>query len=156
MKLVALLSAFLPLLNFLQYCILQSFWLRRARPPPHHFPVAIDEELLKIPFDALQTHEPRFLALHPLPHWLGVVSVDVGLAQDGEGDTVVELTETLDLLVGAGVLGQELVAGETQDLELVRVLGLDLLVERFQAGVLGGEAALGGGVDRQHHLALVL
>lgn len=73
-----------------------------------------------------------------------------------EADAVVDLAEVLDLVVGAGLLGAELVAGEADNLELVRVLLLDLVVQGLEPAVLGGEAALGGGVDDEHDLALVL
>ncbi len=41
----------------------------------------------------------------------------------------------------------ELVAGESEDDEVVRVVGLDFLVELLEAFELRGEAALGGRVD---------
>lgn len=72
-----------------------------------------------------------------------------------EADAVVDLAEALDLVVGPGLLGPELVAREAEDLEVLRVLGLDVLVELLEAGVLGREAALGGRVDDEYHLVLV-
>lgn len=92
---------------------------RGARPSLLDVSISSDQELLKVPLDPLQTQKARLLRLHPLPHGLGVVSVDIGLAQDGEGDAVVELTEALNLVVAARVLTTELVAGETDDLEVV-------------------------------------
>lgn len=62
----------------------------------------------------------------------------------------------MDLVVGAGVLGVELVTGKAEKDELVRVFGGDFLVEGFEAGELGCEAAFGGGVDHEDYFALVL
>lgn len=59
---------------------------------------------------------------------------------------MVDLAKALNLVVGAGLLAAKLVAREAEDDE---ALVLVLLVELFEAGVLRGEAALGGGVDDQ-------
>ena len=58
----------------------------------------------------------------------------------------------MDLVVGAGVLAAELVAGEAEDDELVGVFGLDVLVQGLEAFELRGEAAFGGGVDGEDYL----
>jgi len=62
----------------------------------------------------------------------------------------------LDLVVGAGVLRAELVTGKAKKDELVRVFGGDFLVEGFEAGELGCEAAFGGSVDHEDYFAPVL
>lgn len=49
-----------------------------------------------------------------------------------------------------------MVAGETQNGEVVRVLLLQILVQLLETGVLRGETALGGSVDDEDDLALVL
>ena len=59
----------------------------------------------------------------------------------------------LDGVVVARVLGHELVAREAEDEELVGVGGGDFFVEGFEAFELGGEAALGGGVDDEDDFA---
>lgn len=64
------------------------------------------------------------------------------------------MAEVLDLVIGPGLLGAELVTRKPEDLEVLRVLGLDVLVELLKAGVLGRETAFGGGVDDEHDLAL--
>lgn len=92
----------------------------------------------------------------PLVQRVRIVAVDVDLAEDGEGDFLVQGAEVLNLLVGAGLLAAELVAGEADDCEVVGVLLLDLLVDGLEVLVLVGEAALGGGVDDQDDLALVV
>ena len=93
------------------------------------------------------------LALQPLVDGVGAVAIDLDLRHQREGDAVVDAAELLDLLVGAGLLMAELVAGEADDDES---LVLILLVERLEAVVLRGEAALAGGVDDEQHLALVV
>jgi hypothetical protein len=136
--------------------LLQAFGLGRAGPAALDLAVAADEELLKVPLDPLQAHEARLFVLKPLIEWIGLIAVDVNLAQDREGHTIVDLAEALNLLVGAGVLATELVAGEAKNDEVIRVLLLDALVKLLEPLELGGEAALGGGVDNQDYLALVL
>lgn len=132
---------------------LEVLGLRQARPPLNDLAVPANEELLKVPLDTLESHDAGLLLLKPLEDGLGLVAVDVNLAQDGETDAVVDEAELLDVVVGPGVLTAELVAGEAQDGE-VRVGGVHLLVELFEALELRGEAALGGGVDDEDDLAL--
>lgn len=104
---------------------LQGLWLCGAGPPALDLAVLADQKLFKVPLDPLESHEARLLALHPLEDGLGLVAVDVGLAEHGERDAVVELAELLDCVVAAGVLGAELVAGETEEFDVVGVGGLE-------------------------------
>lgn len=97
-----------------------------AGPPRLNLAILSNKEFLKIPLDALEPH-PRLLTLQPLKHGLSVVSIDVYFPHDGETDAVVYLAEGLDFVVGAGVLGAELVAGESEDFETVGVFGFELL-----------------------------
>lgn len=139
--------------NLLQHITLQGLWLLRTRPPLHDLPVSANQELLKVPLDALHAHQARLLALDVLPQRVRIIAVDLRLTEDGEGDAVVDLAELLDLVVGCWLLAAELVAGEAEDDELAWVRGFDLLVERFEAAVLGGEATLGRGVDDEEDFA---
>ena len=82
-----------------------------------------------------------------------VGAVDLDLCHKGEGDAVVEAAELGDLLVGAGLLVRELVAGEADDDQSLLLI---LLIKGLQAIVLRGEAALGCGVDNHKDLAFVL
>lgn len=148
--------ALLLLLQLLQHCLLQRLRLSRGRPAFLDLAVPADEELFKVPLDALEAHEAGLLVLEPAEDGAGRVAVDVDLLQDGEGDAVVDLAEALDVVVGAGLLGAELVAREAQDDKVVAVLGPHVLVQLLQARVLRREAALGRRVDHQHHLALVV
>jgi hypothetical protein len=105
---------------------LNRLGLRSARPPALHLAVLANEEFLKVPLDALQTHEARLLLLHPLPDGLGVAAVDFGLAEDFVGDFVAEDAEVLDFLVGARVLAAELVAREGEDFKGFGVGGFEV------------------------------
>jgi hypothetical protein len=105
---------------------LQSLRLSSTRPSALNLTILANQELFKVPLDSLQTHETGLLCLHPLEYGLGLVAVDVGFAEDGETDAVVELAEFLDGVVGAGVLGAELVAGESDDFDVVGVGGFEL------------------------------
>lgn len=105
---------------------LDTLRLGGAGPAALDLAVLADEELLKVPLDALQAHEAGLLLLHPLPHGLGAAAVDLCLAEDLVGDFVAEDAEGLDLLVGARVLAAELVAGEGEDFEVGGVGGFDV------------------------------
>lgn len=100
--------------------------LSGAGPAALDLAVLADEELLKVPLDALQTHEAGLLLLHPLPNGLRAVAVDLGLAEDLVGDFVADDAEVLDFFVGAGVLAAELVAGEREDFEVAGVGGFEV------------------------------
>lgn len=136
--------------------LLKRLRLGSASPTALDLSIATNEELFKVPLDALKTKQTGLLLLEPGPERVGSVTVDLGLLHDGESDAVVDLAEALNLLVGARLLGSELVAGEAEDDEIFRVLLLDFGPELLQTGVLRGEAALGGSVDDEDDLALVI
>jgi len=145
------------LAKLLENGLLERLWLGDAGPAALDLAVAADEELFKVPLDSLHAEKTRLLGLEPLEQRLGLVAVDVDLAHDGEGDAVVELAELLDVIVGPGLLAAKLVAGEAEDDKVLAVgLGLDVLPELLEAGVLRGEAALGGRVDDEDDLVGVL
>ena len=106
-------------------------WGRGAAKQEKTYPVPAHQELFKIPLDPLEAQQARRLRLEPLVHRLRPVAVDLRLAQDGERDAVVAQAEGLDGVVVARVLLIELVAGEAEDEEVVRVGGFDFLVEGF-------------------------
>lgn len=104
---------------------LQALGLGGGSPSALDLAILANQEFFKVPLDSLQAHETGLLALHPLEDGLGLVAVDVGFAEDGEGDAVVELAELLDGVIVAGVLGAELVAGEAEEFNVVGVGGLE-------------------------------
>ena len=62
-----------------------------------------------------------FLLLEEFIEGLGVVAVDLNLLELREIGAIVELAELMDAFVGAGRLLSELVAGEVEDFEALRV-----------------------------------
>jgi hypothetical protein len=52
----------------------------------------------------------------------------INFAQHRKANTIVQLAELLDLIVGAWVLSAELVAREADDFEVIWVLALHILV----------------------------
>jgi hypothetical protein len=81
---------------------LQVLRLLRARPPVLDFAIAPNQKLLKVPLDALQSHQPGLLVLEPLKRRLRIAAVDVDFAEHGERHAVVELAEFLDVVVACG------------------------------------------------------
>lgn len=141
------------LFNLLDDRLLQSLGLGDGGPTTDDLTVGRDKELFKVPLDALQAEYTGHSVLHPGKDGRGLVAVDVQLAEHGEGNAIVDLAEGLDLVVGTGVLAAELVAGESEDFKVLRVLRLELLVEFLEALELRSEATLGGGVDGEDDLA---
>lgn len=80
----------------------------------------------------------------------------INLAQHGKTNTIVDLAKRLNLVVGARVLAAKLVAGETENLKVVGVLGLEFLVQLLEAFKLGCEAAFGRRVHDQDDFAVEL
>ena len=127
----------LSLLNFLDKRVLQRLRLGERRVAGDDLSIGANNELLEVPLDGLDAHDTGHLFLQPSEDGGGVFAVHVELPEDGESDAVVELAEGLDVVVGAGVLAVELVAGEAEDGEVFRVALLQLLVELLEAFELG-------------------
>jgi hypothetical protein len=83
----------LSLLNLLHNNLLQTLRLRRASPPPLDLPIPPDQKFLKIPLHPLHAHQPWIFLLHPLPHLLRLLAIDIRLPQDGESNSIVELAK---------------------------------------------------------------
>jgi len=142
------------LLDLLDNRPLQRLGLGKSSPARDNLSISANEELLKVPLDVLDAHDTGLLLLHPGEDGCRILAVDVQLAEDREGHAVVDLAEGLDVIVGAGVLVVELVAGKAEDGELVRVALVQVLEQLLEAFELGCEAALGRGVDGEDDLAL--
>jgi hypothetical protein len=115
-------------LTLLLDLLLKTLRLGGRGPAAFDLAVTTDEELLEVPLDTLYAEEAGLLVLQPLPDGLGLFTVDLNLAKDGEGDAVVDLAELLDLIVATGILAAKLVAGEAEDDEVIRVFSGDALV----------------------------
>ena len=116
---------------------LDSIGLGGTRPASLDLSIPSDQELLKVPLNARKAQETGLLRLEPLEDRVRVGAVDVRLLHDGEADAIVDLAEGLNLVVGARVLTSELVAGKTEDGEVVAVLladgGVELLEVKTRA-----------------------
>ena len=64
-------------LNLLDNIRPQILRLLSARPAPLDFSILADQELLKVPLDALQAHQAGLLVLEPLEGRVGFVAVDL-------------------------------------------------------------------------------
>lgn len=141
-------------LQLLQNRLLQRLGLSSARPPSLNLAIASHQPLLKVPLHPLHAQQTRLLRLQPLKQRTRLVTIDIRLTHDRERHAIVNLAEGLDIIVGTGLLGAELVAWEPKDLEVVAVLGFEVFVELLETFILWGETALGGGVDDEGHFAL--
>lgn len=112
--------------------------------------VAADEEFAEVPFHV--TGELRGRAGEGGVEGVLVRAFDVELVEEGEGDVVFAGAEFFDLVVGAGFLSAELVAGEAEDDE---ALVFEFPVGGFEGFVLRGVAAFGGDVDDEEDFAFV-
>src|SRR5689334_24968925 len=119
-----------------------------GREPGDDGAVAGDKELLEVPL-----HVPVGALLIGRPGQglvdrVALVAVDVDLLGERERHAVRRRAELRDLLGRAGLLAEELVAGEPDDRQAVVALR-----EALQAGVLRREPALARHVDQQGRLA---
>jgi len=78
---------------------------------------------------------------------------DGDLGEEREGDGIFGGAELGDFLIGAGLLACEVVGGKAEDDEAAIFV---LLIERFEGGVLRGEAAFAGDVDDEENFAGVV
>ncbi len=76
-----------------------------------------------------------------------MLAVDIRLAHNWEGDSIIDLAEALDIIISSGFLTTELVARESENDEVIWVGSFDFLIQVLEAFVLRSEAALGSGVD---------
>lgn len=118
-----------------------------------HRPVAVDQELGKVPLDRLAAQEARLLRLEVGVERVGVGAVHLDLGEDREAHAVGERAELADRGGVAGLLGAELIARKAKDDETVVLVAP---VQLLKPGVLRGEAAATRDVDDQQHLAAIV
>ena len=142
--------------------------------PADHIAFPVHQELGEIPLDAVVAEELAELRLEPRLESLALkalkaqeglfaakvvvqrmscLSPDVDLLEHLERYVVIAGAEALDLLVGAGLLTAELVAGESQYFKALRFV---LFIETFQALILSREPSLAGYVHDQKDLAFIV
>ena len=115
-----------------------------------HAAIFADQKFGEIPFDGLAAQETWGLCGQPLVERVGVAAIDLDFFHHGEGHTVIALAETANVWVRAWILAAKLIAGKS---EQGQALACVVLVQFFQSGELGGEAAGTRGVNDQHDLA---
>ena len=125
------------------------FRRRLGREALDHLAGAIDEELAEVPGDVLVAIRIRVPVLEEAVEIASAVAVDLDLGEHRELGAVVGTGELEDLRVGPGLLGPELVAGESEDVEAAAVI---VFVKGTQTCVLRGKASLGGDVHHQTDL----
>ena len=112
--------------------------------------MATDEELTEVPFygawgGGLGAGERGIEGML-------VVSFDMDFVEEGKGDGVFRGAELFNFGIGSRFLGTEVIAGEAEDDEALVVI---LAGERFEGGVLGSEATIGGDIDDEESFACV-
>src|SRR5580698_5292678 len=78
-------------------------------------------------------------------------AVHLDLRRQGKAHSKIDRTESLNFRRRAGLLGTELIAGKSDDGE---ILGIEFFVQIFEPGILRRVAALAGHIHRESHLAL--
>lgn len=116
--------------------------------------LGVEDELGEVPGDHLGGAGLLVVQLAVVPEvdeeGVGVFAVDFDLAEDGEIGVEVFLHELLDLGLAAVLLAEELVAGESQDLESAAV---KLVVHLRHLLVVGrSESSLACHIDHHDHL----
>ena len=103
--------------------------------------LSVQEILSKVPCDS----GVRGLFVQVLENGARVVSLNLNLTEERESGSKLGADPLLDLLLGPGFLGTELVAGEGEDLESALLVGTVHLLVRTV--VRAGKASLRGDVD---------
>jgi hypothetical protein len=126
-----------------------GYLLRRGgrSEPGHDLAVGVDEELLEVPGDVGTVALAGLFGLEPLVERFSAVAVHLDLVEHRERHAELRRGELEDLLVRSGLLSCELVAGKSEDGDVVVVV-----MKRTQTCVLRREASSAGDVDDQADL----
>ncbi len=116
-----------------------------------HLPLVAHQELREVPGDVFVALFVGVARLEELVEVTGAVAVHLDLGEEREADAELRGCELLDLLVAAGLLRAELVAGKTEDRQTLVVL-----VKGTQTCVVGSGPSLTGQVDHQAALVPIL
>lgn len=113
------------------------------------FSVTVDQEFIEVPGDLFRA----CLVHQVLEERIDVASLHFGFLEEGEGDTVIQLTEFSRLFAICKFLFQKAVAWKPEHREaLIPVRFIELL----QSFILRRETAFAGGVHDQQHLIFVI
>src|SRR5580698_9498819 len=120
--------------------------------PRHDLPVAPDQKLREVPLNISAGRRIRRLVGQILVQRCRVVALHRNFRHHRKRHVVFRRAERLDLCVRPRLLRAKIIRRDSDDHES---LVLELLVRRFQRGVLRSESAAAGNVDEHHDLALV-
>ena len=74
---------------------------------------------------------------------MSIITIHLDLREEGKGYSEIYLTHRFDRLIGLGFLSEELIAGESENYEVVMRIGIPEFLESFE---LGSESTLGRGI----------
>jgi hypothetical protein len=124
--------------------------LLAGRIAPHHSKLPVDQELGEIPLDRLRAQEPGRFVFERLKQRMGVCAVDFDLGEHRERHVEPVGAKLADCSFVPWLLMAELVARKSEYSEAALAKAP---VQRFEARVLRGEAALARNIDDQQRLA---
>src|ERR1700722_9819050 len=120
--------------------------------PRHDLPVATDQKLREVPLDVAARRRIRRLVRQILIQRRRVVALHRNFRHHRKRHAVFRRAERLDLGVRSRLLRAKIIRRNSDDHES---LVFELLVCRFQRGILRRESATAGDVDEHYDLALV-
>lgn len=100
------------------YITLDREWTRRRSIPFNHIAFSVDEELGEVPLDT-PIPEPSLLRFEELIQWMSIAPIHIDLREEGKGDSEVDLADGFDRLIGLRFLSEELIAGKSEDHEII-------------------------------------
>ena len=124
--------------------------LLARRIAAHHAKLPVDQELGEIPLDRLRAQEAGRFLFERLKQRMGVRAIDFDLGEHRERHVVLVGAKLADCSLVAWLLMAELVARKSEHSEAALAKAP---VQRFEARVLRGEAALARDIDDQQRLA---
>ena len=81
-----------------------------------------------------------------------ILTIDLYLCKEGESDTIIELTDLFDRLIGFWFLIRKLIARKAKYHEIIMRKSVPQGFEFFE---LGSEATLGSSIDDEHYFSFV-
>jgi hypothetical protein len=124
--------------------------LLAGRIAAHRSKLPVDQELGEIPLDRLRAQEAGRFVFERLKKRVGVRAVDFDLGEHRERHVVLVAAKLADCSLVPGLLMAELVARKSEHSEAALAKAP---VQRFEARILRGEAALARNIDDQQRLA---
>lgn len=131
--------------NYLLWCHCRCISL-------HNISLSIDEELRKVPLDG-RTEESSLLFFEELIEWISTISIDIYLGKEWKGHSEIELTYTLDRLIGLRLLPSKLCTRKSED---GKIIGTVFLPQGFESFKLRCKSTLGRRIDDEKDFSLIV